>query len=187
MKNLLLFALMLSGVASGFAQGQVLFSNTPTDFATPADRLVYLYGEPLVGTQWGAQLYVGTTMNNLASVDGAPLPFRIPTTTAPGTWVGGSRVLPVPAETTVFLQVKVWNINYGATFEAALAAGGALAQSDVFTYTPPPNGSINTAFYMENFRAFSFSVPEPQMFTFIVLFSAGAWILRFRKRGVASL
>src|SRR5215510_1766809 len=89
-----LFLLIFASVTSKcFSQALVNFNN---NVLSPVP-LVYL-GNPLggslvVGTNWVAQLYYGTSANDLKPVDRAPAKFRVFTTSRPGTWSGGMRSL----------------------------------------------------------------------------------------------
>jgi len=87
----------------------------------------------LAGTNYVAQLLAGPNGSSLAAV-GAPVPFLGGADA--GYWAVPAepwRTIPgVPAGGRAFVQVRVWDIARGATFEASLAAGGKVGQSDVF-------------------------------------------------------
>jgi len=129
--------------------------NNNVDFRTPGDRLVRWYdGSPLTGTNYAAQLYYGFNVSNLLPLPDPPVRFRIHTTTAPGTWLGAIRTLPgVVPGTPIKLQVKVWDLRHGATFEEAANRGLFAFASLPFDYTPPVNALTPAEFYMENFRS----------------------------------
>jgi hypothetical protein len=178
-----LFALLPLLLASSLmGQGVVDFNNNRV-FATPADRLVYTYavppGQPVVGTNYVAQLYYGADFFSLQAVTTAPARFRVPTTTAPGTWAGGNRTLTTfTAGMTVILEVRAWDSNFGSTWDAVRASGGWFAQSGPFTYVIPAAGSPPAAFYMENFRAFA-CIPEPSA---LLLFISALSIVCLARR-----
>lgn len=145
---------------SGMSQSAVRFSNMPSEFVTQADRYVYegtVGGARLVGTHFRAQLYAGAFAEGVLQPLGSPASFRAADTTAPGTWVPSDITLPGFAPgATVFLQVRVWDSSYGATFEAAGA--GSRGASLIFPFTVPMSAmQPNT---LENLRAFAV-VPEP--------------------------
>jgi hypothetical protein len=156
-----LFLLSSLVVNTALAQGVVRFSQTA--LPTPPDRTVRdACGEPLVGTNYIAQLYYGATADALT-----PHPdvsrFRPPGTFPAGTWLGGTRTLNGVGGvgTTVFLQVKVWDILSGATFDQAQASGGPWGESTVFPYTQAlsmPPAADDTS--MKNFVGFSLVLPR---------------------------
>src|SRR5258705_161478 len=152
MKTRLLFVLAVNlGLAlTAFAQGTVNFCNAC--LSPPPDRLVRdALGNPLVGTNYVAQLYYGSDASNLQAVTSAPSRFRVPTTAQPGTWVGGTRTLNgFSAGQTVWMQVAVWDAN---------APPGPVARSQLFTYTVPQPGSALSAYLMQGFRGFQVGTP----------------------------
>jgi hypothetical protein len=84
-------------------------------------------------------LYYGASASSLAAHTAAPNRFRAAGSSLAGTWSttsGANRTLTgggvgVP----VFMQVRVWDLNQFATYEAAVAGGGLVTTSSVFTYT----------------------------------------------------
>ncbi len=88
---------------------------------------------PVAGNNFHVQLYVGPTATTLVPVGGitgflsspdrpcgAGAPWPIPV------------ILPaIKAHTRVFAQLRVWDSNAGATYEAAQAAGGLIGESKV--------------------------------------------------------
>jgi len=152
MRTFLTLLAMTGATASSLAQAAVNFNNT-VYFLTAADRLVRDFnGAPLVGTNFAAQLYYGPTADNLRAVTNAPARLRVPTTSSPGTWVGGTRTLVGfnPGD-TVWLQVRVWDRSLFPDYESAVAGGGVRGQSCSFAYTIPPAEAPPEAFWMENF------------------------------------
>src|SRR5678815_3778403 len=135
MKKLIPF-LALTVLATGaYAQGVITFANnvlTPTPYITDVDRTTRL-----TGTQYAAQLYYGASASSLAAHTAAPNRFRPAGSSLAGTWsttTGANRTLTgggvgVP----VFVQVRVWDLNAFATYEAAVAGGGIVGTSSVFT------------------------------------------------------
>ncbi len=106
---------------------------------SPPDRLVRdVSGNPLVGTNYVAQLYIGGTPDTLMSHTAAPARFRIAPTSLPGTWAGGNRTVVSPGSGPIVLQVRVWDITAGATYEQASqnTIGLQFGRSAAFNYDP---------------------------------------------------
>jgi hypothetical protein len=179
MKPFALILFSLTGTFGAFAQ-TVDFNNTRT-FATSADRLVRYIAEPLVGTDYMAQLYYGANAGSLSPVTSNPVRFRNVPSSDPlaGTWTGATRTLTgFNAGDIVTLQVWAWNGTGGATFANATERG----QSSTFTYRIPAAGSLPTDYYIEGFRGFSLIIPEPSM---IALGAVGVVaLLAIRRRKV---
>jgi hypothetical protein len=88
--------------------------------------------------------------------------------------------------TVVTLQVRAWDINYGATYEAAFANpanAGPFGKSALFAYQIPATAADPVAnFFMNNFLAFTIiDVPEPSTFALVGLGAAALVIFRRRK------
>lgn len=163
-KILLTLLLAAAGKLSMFAQGAVTFGNTTSLFSTPADRYVYLgsvgnAADLLKGTQYRAQLYwSATSSGTFEAVDSNPASFRSTSTVLPGTWMQQDKIVPASPGANIFMQVRVWDINDGATYEAS---GGMRGESAVFSFrVPSVSGGSSSAGIMENLRAFAV-VPEP--------------------------
>ncbi|MCI0747833.1 MAG: hypothetical protein L0Y58_20695, partial [Verrucomicrobia subdivision 3 bacterium] len=106
--------------------------------------------------------------------------FRVPTTILPGTWVAAVRTLEgFTSLQTASLQVRVWDIAAGATWEQAVMSGFGNMQygvSQIFPYTVPhPQDTTQFRGQMENFRGFSL-VPEPSILGFAVVGAFGLWL-----------
>jgi len=129
------------------------------------DRLVRdVNGNPLVGTNYLAQLYYGSTPDALVAHTGAPARFRIAATTLPGTWTGGNRTVVSPNPGAIVLQVRVWDIAAGATYEQASqnTTGLQYGKSEAFIYEPcgsPPRSPDCDK--MVNFRGFTLVTNAP--------------------------
>ena len=189
MKPLLISLALLCAPACVLSQGVVAFRND--NLTSPPDRLVRCgFNDPLVGTTFAAQLLYG---NDPASLQPHPTLayFRAPTTSSPGTWMGGNRTLTVGGVgTTIWLQVVVWDSgpNRTITFDQARAAGFGAIQSTVFSYrqalSSPPNPTEDTK--MHNFFGFSslspsFCVPEPSVALLAIPVFGALWLLRRAK------
>jgi pimeloyl-ACP methyl ester carboxylesterase len=151
--SLLLWCLLL---APAFGQGQINLSNR--GLAQVFDAT----GKPLTGTSFVAQIWYGPSASSLTK-SFAPAPFRVSTTTSPGTWnpaaAGGPGTIGTfdgfAPGSTVTLQVAVWDSSIAGIGAAqALARLPGTGLSVPFTYTIPrdllaiPGG-------MENMRPFS--------------------------------
>jgi hypothetical protein len=91
-------------------------------------------GSPVRGSNFLAQLYVGTNVMSLHAV-GPTQPFWIPIWDHP--FYSGGVPWPAPvilpdvkAYSLVVAQVRVWDSNAGGTYEAAQAAGGLTGKSN---------------------------------------------------------
>jgi len=202
MKKLLLTGFGIVLAASVFGQGTVRFSDVSADLSSPPDRLVRFgagttnpFGTNnavLVNSgtsSYRAQLYYGASTapeGSLIPVTTAAAQFRASTTTTePGTWAPGNRTF-VGFDTgaTVSLQVRVWDNQFGATYELALASGnGYFGKSTIFQYTVPTDPlAPPSAFVMAPFVSFSVTpVPEPSTFALAGLGAAALLIFRRRK------
>jgi hypothetical protein len=103
-------------------------------------------------------------------------------------WTGGpaEKIIPAPygtKDTDVWLQIRVWDGIYGATYEEARAVVGFAywSVSQPFLYHVPADGSAAGAYAMENLRAFGTVAPEPGIFTLAVLGLLSMGMARRRK------
>jgi hypothetical protein len=156
------------GLASicAFAQTAYFDFNNTRTFTMPADRRVYLDyvgGTKLIGTNYVAQLYYGSDANSLNSVTSNPVQFRnvAVTNLLAGTWSGRTAILTgfSPGD-TVTLQVRAWDRNSGATWDAARLAGGRYGQSATFTWRVTVAGGDHEE-DLENFRGFALMTNPP--------------------------
>jgi hypothetical protein len=88
---------------------------------------------PVIGNNFHAQLYVGSTATTLSPIGGVTTFIDSP---YPSYWAGTPWSLPVilpsiKAHTRVFAQVRVWDSHAGANYDAAQAAGGLVGESKV--------------------------------------------------------
>jgi hypothetical protein len=167
-----LWFLPLLGASLG--QGTVNFVNDTASLSLPPDRLVrfcfpgecnpFGMAHPAVGTNLQVQLYYGASTSfdtALQPVAQAPARLRASTTSVPGTWEGGGmRTLSgFEPGTYVLLQVRVWDIQDGLTYEQWVtnqypAGCGSGGRSHSFLYLIPTNGSAASNFVMDGFQAF---------------------------------
>jgi len=102
---------------------------------------------------------------------------------SPGTWQGGDRTLTGMGNTPgtqVQLQVAVFDINQFGTYAAAVAGGGILGRSSLFTYTIPAPPLAPDATDLLNFDGFA--IPEPTVLALGVLGAVVVWMARGRVR-----
>ena len=128
----------------------------------------------LTGTQYAAQLYYSTTdATSLTAHTAAPNRFRAAGDSLAGAWstpTGANRTLiGAGVGVPVFTQVRVWDLNQFATYEAAVAGGGISGTSAIFQYiqgwstTPTPTDT-----FMLNCSSFTLVIPEPSAFLLTV-------------------
>jgi hypothetical protein len=139
MRKLIPFLALTLLATGACAQGVVTFANSVITPNTP-----YILDENglmrLTGTQYAAQLYYGwRPASSLAAHNGCSQ--SLPCCWNP-VWREPGPRQPVPNRTLtgggvgvpVFLQVRVWNLDQFATYEAAVGRGGWFGTSAVFTY-----------------------------------------------------
>jgi hypothetical protein len=143
----------------GVAQSDyVVFRNDVLN-PPPERRVLGFNFEPLVGTNYMAQLTIGGSPDSLQPVTAAPARFRPDGTSIPGTWVGYNVTIPLPQGTQIFMQVRVWDSNFGLTFEQACAvAPGQAGLLPVFTWTVPGQAAPPQDHYMLGFVG---GIPTP--------------------------
>ena len=184
MKKLVLSLLLAAGTMSVFAQGTVQFANNVLwTTSTDQSRLVYLNavlpGNELVGTQFRAILYYGSSAANLIPIAGTGNAFRTPGTTLPGVWgsPGTRTFVGFTAGDSITLVVRAWDSTGGFnTWESAAFKG----ESTPFSYLIPAAGEAPAKFFMEGLRAFAV-VPEPGTFALGGLGLLGLCLWRRRK------
>lgn len=184
MKKLLITVALTAAVCvSTYAQGTVDFRNRITgtlDVPVFAQDTTTRLGD----AGYVAQLYFSATeTGSYAPVSAAPAVFR--TGTGAGYWNAGAdstRTLTgITAGGTAWLQVRVWELALGSTYEAAVAAGSLNGMSDPFSIvtggggTPPASPA-----FMLGLTSFAL-VPEPSTIALGVLGLAGLLAIRRRK------
>lgn len=182
MKSIVLALTALCAAGSAYAQGTINFATRVTG---QVDALVS-YGEPggvatpADGTYVG-QLYAGAAGGALGAI-GAPVPFR--TGTGQGYITSGGKVsVPgVAGGSSANVELRAWKSSLGATYEAALAAGGGnnVGKSAPITITlggggTPPAPDAN----LTGLTGFVIPVPEPSIAALGLL---GAALLVIRRK-----
>jgi len=182
-KIIIVIACMLAGI-SAYAQGTVNFNNRVPAAATPVDAPIYDVGGTtrLSGTGFYAQLYGAAVGGTLAAI-GDPLTFS---TGRPGyvlaTGVDTTRAIPgVTPGGNAVVQIRAWSAASGSTYEAALAAGGAVGSSDTLTLVTGGGGSPpGPPADLIGLQSFSLTaIPEPSTLALGLL---GAALLVIRRR-----
>jgi hypothetical protein len=133
---------------------------------SPPDRLVRdVNGNPLVGTNYVAQLYSGMDPVSLFPTTAAPARFKPAGTTSPGTWQRITRNFLTPAAGPYYIQVRVWDTVVAPTYEQAAASPiGQYGRSEVFLFTPcpqPPQLPPPGCEMMRDFRGFTLMTNPP--------------------------
>lgn len=187
MKKLFLTAVAAFVAVSIQAQGVIDFSNLASSLVIDGTD-----GNPVIGGDGiRAQLYWAplSDPSNFTPI-GAIVTVGVPQA---GRFVGGNRTTgnaTAPGDDALF-QVRAWELAYGSTYEAALAApnmGGRPAKTGrsntvtvetvSSTGNPPPTpNSISTS----GLQSFAVNVPEPSVVA-LGLIGAGALLLLRRRK-----
>jgi len=129
-----------SAIFSAYGQGTTLqFCNHCLQ--SPPDRLVRdVDGNPLVGTNYVAQLYIGPGPDNLMATTEAPARFRDVGAPLPGTWQPKTIRMAGWPPGPIYMQVRVWDTTVAPGYDqAAASATGQYGKSEVFVYNPCPS------------------------------------------------
>jgi hypothetical protein len=170
--NLLTKALVLVSAlfvllpASVYSQGTIHFSNFAPSVEINAPVFFPDGATGVGGPDFVAQLYVSLTPGSLSGVYpvGDPAPFR--TGAGAGYWVPNLRlVAEAEAGTTVGVDVRVWSLNGGATYEEANATRSWdvwVGQSAPFEVTL---GTTENPAYLTGLQTFYVypTIPEPSI------------------------
>lgn len=112
---------------------------------------------PVAGTNFVAQLYLGSTLALLRPV-GTPSAFS-----GSGPLAGYFRSAlvtspTVPSGSTAFAQVRVWDVNRGVSYEEARALGGVFGKSGILQLTA---GSVSSPSQLVGLQSFSLKAGLP--------------------------
>jgi hypothetical protein len=185
MKRLLAGIACLALCVGAFAQGTVIFNNSPST-SGPAGVGAPVFDVDgttrLAGVEYLAQLFAGPDGNSLTPW-GAALTFR--TGAGAGffntTGVDTARAIgSVAPGATATIQVKAWEAAGGTSYDEALAGGFKAGASGIFSVVTggagqPPGLPAN----LVGLTSFSL-VPEPSTYALLAL-GAAALFLRRRK------
>ena len=196
MKTTRLFALAAAGVCTclgTFAQGIFDLDNYHPHAGLDAPLYDWT-GNLLTGADWRIELYGGATPDSLSpAVDYfSPRPRLTTSLFRPGYFHSPSSsaslcILAVPSYQLASLQVKVWDVRLGGTYEEASARGlGGYGQSAVFYARGSSLGGSIPEFPALLFGLQSFSVlqliPEPSTWALLAVGLGGiVWTVRRSK------
>lgn len=179
MKKLLVLVACMSVTSGAFGQGQFNFNNRVSGSVDA--RVFDAAGDPLNGADgWVAQAYVGMDAASLAPVGGTFAFRSAPAPAGFGYIAGGAVTVPGMGNgTDVMVEMRVWNTNDGASYEAASAAFGAIGASAPVTLTLAESPALPQD--MVGLQGFSVAiVPEPSTMA-LGLLGVGALMLRRRR------
>jgi hypothetical protein len=182
MKKLLLTVGLL-GLASGaFAQGTLVFANLASGVNAPVTNK--LTGVRLTTVNWMADLYFSNNTNaptDSLQAAGFNVPFSTTTSGGGGGYfLGGTRTV-TGAPGTIVAQVRVWDSQFGSTFELARAnpnaftgVSGTVLVNLAIPPAPAPPLTGLTSFGVA-------PIPEPTTFALAGLGAAALLLFRRRK------
>jgi len=183
MKSIVLALTALLAAGSAFAQGTLNFSTKIT--GTVDAKVTYgVPGSPgtAANGDYVGQLYAGAPGGALSAV-GSPVPFRSDAGIGYITAGGKVTVPGIAGGSSASVELRAWKSSLGATYEAALAAGGGnnVGKSSPITLTlggggTPPAPDANLA----GLQGFMIPVPEPSIAA-LGLLGAGLLVIRRKK------
>lgn len=183
MKSTVLALTALFAAGSAFAQGTINFATRVTG---QVNAQVF-YGAPggptsPAGADYSAQLYVGAPGGALAAV-GSAVPFRGDAGIGYITSGGKVTVPGIAGGSQAAVELRAWKTSLGASYEAAVAAGGGVntGASAPITITlggggTPPAPDAN----LVGLQGFVIPVPEPSIAA-LGLLGAGLLVIRRKK------
>jgi hypothetical protein len=188
-KTVAMLAVSLVATTGVFAQGTVEFDNLIAGNPATSPRIFAPDGVTGLNDGYRAELLGGADAGSLA-VLGSALSFFSTASGGAGfvntaSGVGGAlrTVTGVGAGQVATFQVRAWRLSDGATYSAALAAGGQVGMSALFTQSlggSPVGAPPITPPKLTNLQSFSL-VPEPSVVA-LALVGAGALFLRRKKK-----
>ena len=184
MKKTLIAVGCMVATVGALAQAQVNFANIVLPNVVNAPVYDVDGTTKLAGSDYMAQLYVGTAADSLSPV-GSPVEFK--TGAGAGYFLGGTVTLPVDWGTTIYAQVRAWYTGGGTltSYEAANKPGGKVGESNILTIQlPPPATPPPLPVNLVGLESFSLHqvqvIPEPSTIA-LGLLGAAAFLLRRRK------
>jgi hypothetical protein len=180
-RTLIMLALCCSSDQT-FAQGTLVFANLASGVNTPITYPSNSVCVPLTNPSYLADLYWSNTTNapsDSLTAAGFNVPFSTITAGGGGYFLGGTRTV-AGATGAIEAQVRVWNSQFGSTYEAARAAGGLIGASVpvVMILAIPPAPAPPLA----GLQGFTLCIPEPSSFALAAL----AVVLIFHHRRLRS-
>jgi hypothetical protein len=186
LKNPLILLMVVLSANHAIGQGEVYFGNR---VLPPARLVLDSFGQPIVGTNFIAQLLYETTPETF--IAHPEIARFYPSAEFQGWWVGGFRNLAGAGgvNVPVRMQIRAWDGGFGGTteipsitFDEAVIMGNQWGVSEIFVYTQEQDGPDPDDFWMKNFQGFSL-VPEPSAWALFAL-GMGCLVWRHRKRGM---
>ena len=176
MRTLAFLGSALLGTISAFSQGQVIVGNYIPLSGINAPVFDTDCQTRLEGPFFVAQAYVGFTADSLRPV-GPVLNFR--TGERAGYITATLVTIPdAPHGERIYFQLRAWEAQAGATFEAAVVSGGKYGVSNIVPMLAiEPPGTPLDPIGLQSFCL----VPEPRAGALLVL-GGGLWLLAVRRR-----
>lgn len=172
--HIVVAAIWVSATSCAVGQATFLMQN----IGKGLDEPVYDWtGAELVGVNWRAELYGGVTEDSLSPVVGYNTRVReLAPFVLPGYFVARAYVCvpEVPELGLAWLQVKVWNIQLGATYEEVVAQGvGGYGQSSLFYARGGSPSTLVPPSPLQGLTSFSVLEPIPEPTTWVMLLVGG--------------
>ena len=180
-KTVIILAMVAAlGVMKVGAQGTFNFSNFGTGVdakVTDVDGVTALSGSAFkADAYWGPAGIAATDKSN-SGLQSLGLAVSFSTGAGAGYFLGNSQAIPTQTG-TVSLQVRVWQASAGATYAAAVTAGGHTGVGNVIQVALA-TGATGTP-NMVGLQAFSLIVPEPSTIAMAAM-GLGGLLIRRRK------
>jgi hypothetical protein len=176
----------MGGLASGYSQATFSFNNHQNVDAPIFDAS----GNRLFGTNYLAALYGGHTPDSLQPAHYLPQgqPARAQITFLAGQtgyFQGSTAYVPgVPLGSDIWLQVRAWDTQLGATYEDVVALGqGGHGASSIFRAHGGDGFStlVGNLYGLDSFRLVPTPIPEPGSALLFLLGLAAGLLWRLRR------